>query len=79
MVRAGEIGGFLDQVLVKVAETFEKEVELRGKIRSAMTYPVVVSIMVVGIVGGHAASSSCRPSRTSTRRSAAPCRCRPGC
>ena len=50
MVRAGEIGGFLDQVLVKAAEPFEEEVELRGKIRSAMTYPVVVSIMVVGIV-----------------------------
>jgi type IV pilus assembly protein PilC len=50
MVRAGEIGGFLDQVLVKVAETFEKEVELRGKIRSAMTYPVVVFIMVIAIV-----------------------------
>ncbi len=50
MVRAGEIGGFLDQVLVKVADTFEKEVELRGKIRSAMTYPIVVSMMVVGIV-----------------------------
>ena len=51
MVRAGEIGGFLDQVLVKVAETFEKEVELRGKIRSAMTYPVVVFAMVIAIVG----------------------------
>jgi type IV pilus assembly protein PilC len=51
MVRAGEVGGFLDQVLVKVAETFEKEVALRGKIRSAMTYPVVVFIMVIGIVG----------------------------
>ena len=50
-VRAGEIGGFLDQVLVKVAETFEKEVELRGKIRSAMTYPVVVFAMVIMIVG----------------------------
>jgi type IV pilus assembly protein PilC len=50
MVRAGEVGGFLDQVLVKVAETFEKEVALRGKIRSAMTYPVVVFIMVIGIV-----------------------------
>jgi type IV pilus assembly protein PilC len=50
MVRAGEIGGFLDQVLVKVAETFEKEVALRGKIRSAMTYPVVVFTMVIGIV-----------------------------
>jgi type IV pilus assembly protein PilC len=47
MVRAGEIGGFLDQVLVKVAETFEKEVALRGKIRSAMTYPVVVFVMVM--------------------------------
>jgi type IV pilus assembly protein PilC len=50
MVRAGEIGGFLDQVLVQVAETFEKEVTLRGKIRSAMTYPVVVFAMVVLIV-----------------------------
>src|SRR5215217_596651 len=50
MVRAGEIGGFLDQVLVQVAETFEKEVELRGKIRSAMTYPVVVFAMVIAIV-----------------------------
>jgi type IV pilus assembly protein PilC len=50
MVRAGEIGGFLDQVLVKVAETFEKEVALRGKIRSAMTYPVVVFAMVIMIV-----------------------------
>jgi type IV pilus assembly protein PilC len=50
MVRAGEVGGFLDQVLVKVAETFEKEVALRGKIKSAMTYPVVVFVMVLGIV-----------------------------
>jgi type IV pilus assembly protein PilC len=50
MVRAGEVGGFLDQVLVKVAETFEKEVALAGKIKSAMTYPVVVFIMVLGIV-----------------------------
>jgi type IV pilus assembly protein PilC len=31
LVRAGEIGGFLDQVLVKVAETFEKEVELQAR------------------------------------------------
>jgi type IV pilus assembly protein PilC len=50
MVRAGEVGGFLDQVLVKVAETFEKEVALRGKIKSAMTYPVVVFAMVLMIV-----------------------------
>jgi type IV pilus assembly protein PilC len=50
MVRAGEVGGFLDQVLLKVAETLEKEVELRGKVKSAMTYPVVVFAMVLLIV-----------------------------
>jgi type IV pilus assembly protein PilC len=43
----------LREVLVRVraeVETFEKEVTLRGKIRSAMTYPVVVFVMVIGIV-----------------------------
>ena len=50
MIRAGEVGGFLDQVLLKVAETLEKEVELRGKVKSAMTYPVVVFAMVLLIV-----------------------------
>jgi type IV pilus assembly protein PilC len=50
MVRAGEVGGFLDQVLLKVAEALEKEVELRGKVKSAMTYPVVVFAMVLLIV-----------------------------
>jgi len=78
MVRAGEIGGFLDQVLVKVAETFEKEVALRGKIRSAMTYPVVVFIMVIGIVGAMLLFIV-PTSRPSTSRSAAPCPCRPAC
>ncbi|MFL6240723.1 MAG: type II secretion system F family protein [Actinomycetes bacterium] len=42
MTRAGEVGGFLDSVLLQVAENYEAEVKLRGKIKSAMTYPVVV-------------------------------------
>ncbi len=42
MVRAGETGGFLDQVLMQLAANFESEVKLRSKIKSAMTYPVVV-------------------------------------
>ncbi|MFA5785541.1 MAG: type II secretion system F family protein [Actinomycetota bacterium] len=50
MVKAGEIGGFLDQVLVRLADTIEKEVELRGKIKSAMTYPVAVFGMVIMIL-----------------------------
>jgi type IV pilus assembly protein PilC len=50
MVRAGESGGILDDVLVRLAETLEKQVALKQKIKSAMTYPVVVFLMVIGIV-----------------------------
>jgi type IV pilus assembly protein PilC len=41
MVRSGEIGGVLDAVLMRLADTIEKQVELRRKVRSAMTYPIV--------------------------------------
>ena len=44
MVRAGEVGGFLDAVMLQIAENYEAEVKLRGKIKSAMTYPVVVFV-----------------------------------
>ena len=47
LVRAGEVGGFLDQSLESAAETFEKDVKLRQTIKSAMTYPVVVLIMAL--------------------------------
>src|SRR3954468_3298027 len=50
MVRAGETGGVLDSVLLRVAETIEKQVELKRKIKSAMTYPVVVFALVLVIV-----------------------------
>jgi type IV pilus assembly protein PilC len=52
LVRAGETGGFLESSLQSVAENYEKEVKLRGTIKSALTYPIVVLIMaVVGVVG----------------------------
>jgi type IV pilus assembly protein PilC len=52
MVRAGETGGFLDGALDSVATNFEKEVKLRGTIKSALTYPVIVLIMsVLAVVG----------------------------
>ncbi|MDJ0376028.1 type II secretion system F family protein [Cryobacterium sp. PH31-L1] len=50
MVRAGETGGFLDRALGSIAENFEKEVKLRGTIKSAMTYPVIVLSMSVAAV-----------------------------
>ena len=50
MVRSGETGGNLDSVLVQLATTIEKQVELRGKVRSAMTYPVAVLCLVILIL-----------------------------
>src|SRR5439155_14172684 len=50
MVRAGEAGGVLDTTLVSLATTIEKQVELRRKIKSAMTYPIVVFALVCLIV-----------------------------
>jgi type IV pilus assembly protein PilC len=47
MVKAGEVGGFLDQTLLQIAENYEAEVKLRGKIKAAMTYPVVVFILAI--------------------------------
>jgi type IV pilus assembly protein PilC len=52
MVKAGEVGGFLDQAMMQVAENFEAEVYLRSKIKSAMTYPVVVLIFAILAVIG---------------------------
>src|SRR5690606_27399511 len=52
MIRAGEVGGFLDNVLVSIAENFEASVKLRGKVRSAMTYPIVVFIVAILAVVG---------------------------
>ncbi len=46
MVRSGETGGVLDAVLLRLAGQLEKEVELRRKIKSAMTYPIVVLVLV---------------------------------
>jgi type IV pilus assembly protein PilC len=45
MVKSGEAGGVLDAVLMRLADTIEKQVELRRKVKSAMTYPVVVLVI----------------------------------
>ena len=47
MCKAGEVGGFLDAVLLQIATNYEAEVRLRSKIKSAMTYPVVVFVMAM--------------------------------
>lgn len=49
LVRAGETSGTLDAILDRLANFLEKELELRGKIRSAMTYPTIVFIFAIGV------------------------------
>jgi type IV pilus assembly protein PilC len=44
MIKAGETGGFLDNALDRIAKMYEADANLRAKIKSAMTYPVVVLI-----------------------------------
>ena len=53
MIRAGETGGFLDSALDRIATNFEKDAALRGKIKSALTYPVMVlafSVVMIAAV-----------------------------
>ncbi len=53
MVKAGEIGGALEEVLDRLAVFNEKSAALRGKVKSAMIYPVVVvsiALIVVAII-----------------------------
>ena len=50
MVRAGETGGVLDEVLNRVADHFESEQKLKGKIKSAMTYPIAMGGLVLVVL-----------------------------
>lgn len=52
IIRAGETGGFLEKSLLSIADNYEAEVKLRNKIKSAMTYPVVVFfIAILAVIG----------------------------
>jgi type IV pilus assembly protein PilC len=50
MIRAGETGGFLDSALDRIAMNFEKDAHLRGKIKSALKYPVIVLVFTVVMI-----------------------------
>lgn len=50
MVKAGEMGGVLDEVLDRLAGFMEKDFALKKKVKAALTYPVVILVMALGIV-----------------------------
>lgn len=52
MVRAGEAGGILDEILKKLALQQEKDASIRKKFRSAMTYPAVLIFITVSVFIG---------------------------
>ncbi|MCS6776533.1 MAG: type II secretion system F family protein [Chloroherpetonaceae bacterium] len=51
LIRAGEAGGVLDETLDIAAEQFDKEAELREKVRSAFIYPIIVICVAIFVVG----------------------------
>jgi type IV pilus assembly protein PilC len=51
MIAAGEAGGILDTILKRLAVYIEKNVKLKGEVKSAMIYPVAV-IVIAGVVVG---------------------------
>ena len=50
MVHAGETGGFLDVVLMQIAEFRARERDLKGKFRNAMAYPSILAVLAVGVL-----------------------------
>lgn len=50
LVRAGEEAGALEQVLNRLAEYIEKSVKLRGKILSALWYPVMIILVAIAVI-----------------------------
>ena len=50
MILAGETSGDLERVMDQLAIFYEKEHKIHGKVKSAMTYPIVVSIVAVIVI-----------------------------
>jgi type IV pilus assembly protein PilC len=51
LIAAGETSGTLDAALERLAVQQEKEADLNAKIRGAMTYPIIVLLVMGGVVG----------------------------
>ena len=50
MVRAGEMGGFLDVVLAQIADFRTREADLKGKVKAAMIYPIILAAVALAVL-----------------------------
>jgi len=49
LVKAGETGGVLDKVLLRLADNLEKQQEFQGKVKGALIYPVIIVVAMIGV------------------------------
>ncbi len=52
LIKAGEVGGVLEEALQRLSGFLEKDMELRRKVKAALTYPVIVVFVAIIIVLG---------------------------
>ena len=50
LIKAAESSGLLDKALLRLAETLEKQQKLKGTIKGALAYPVIVIVMMIGVM-----------------------------
>lgn len=50
MIRVGEASGSLDSILEQMAGYYENDYKIRRKIKSALTYPIILAVLTVGVV-----------------------------
>ncbi len=51
LIKAGEVSGLLDKVLLRLADNLEKQQKLRGTIKGALMYPVIVVVLMGAVMG----------------------------
>jgi type IV pilus assembly protein PilC len=51
LVGAGELSGTLDESLMRIADQQEKDAAIMSKIRGALTYPIIVLVVIFGVMG----------------------------
>jgi len=50
MVKVGELSGQLNHIMDQLANYYEKDNKMKGKVKTAMTYPAILATMTVGVV-----------------------------
>lgn len=50
LVKSGEVGGVMDAVLLRLADTLEKQQEFNGKVKGALIYPAIIGVGMVVVV-----------------------------